>query len=110
MVERFAPLHGKAAPDAVDGTALHEGGLLLPVDRLEPGGIPHAAERFGGDLHIDPGGNAVVVQINIGRIGVASHNDLGEAAVLRFRLSAGGQAPGGRRGRQQPAPAQKGTA
>ncbi len=55
-----------------------------PIDRFKPGSISHAAECFGGDLHVDPGGNAVIVQINIGRIGIASHNDLCKTAVFRF--------------------------
>ena len=87
----LAPIHGKAAPDAVDGTAFHQICFLLPIDRFKPGSISHAAERFGGDLHVDPGGNAVIVQINIGRIGIASHNELRKTAVLRVGSAAGSQ-------------------
>ena len=106
----LAPIHGKAAPDAVDGTAFHQICFLLPIDRFKPGSISHAAERFGGDLHVDPGGNAVIVQINIGRIGIASHNELRKTAVLRVRSAAGSQTADGSRCRQQRAAAQKCTA
>lgn len=109
-VHFFASLHGKAAPDAVDGAAFHKICFLLPVDRFKPGSIPHAAERFGGDLHVDPGGNAVIVQINIGWIGIASHNDLRKTAVLRVRSAAESQTADGSRCRQQRAAAQKCTA
>ena len=109
-VERFAALHGKAAPDAVDGAAFHKGGLLFPVDDFKSCSVSHAAECLGGDLHIDPGRGAVIVQINIGRVGVASDEDLRQIAVLRVRSAAGGQAAEGRRGRQQGASVQECTA
>ena len=106
----LASIHGKAAPDAVDGAAFHKICFLLPVDRFKPGSIPHAAERLGGDLHVDPGGNAVIVQINIGRIGIAPHNDLRKTALHRVRSAAGSQAADGSRCRQQRAAVQKCTA
>ena len=106
----FASIHGKAAPDTVDGAAFHKICFLLPVDRFKPGSIPHAAERLGGDLHIDPGGNTVIVQINIGRIGIASHKDLRKIAVHSVRSAAGSQTANGSRCRQQRAAAQKCTA
>ena len=106
----FASIHGKAAPDAVDGSAFHKICFLLPVDRFKPGSIPHAAERLGGDLHIDPGGNTVIVQIDIRWIAVASHNDLCKTAVFRFLFSAGSQTAYGSSCRQQRASVQECTA
>ena len=109
-VHLLAPMHGKAAPDTVDGTAFHQICFLLPIDWFKPGSIPHAAECFGGDLHVDPGGNAVIVQINIGRIGITSHKDLRKIAVHCVRSAAGSQTANGSRCRQQRAAAQKCTA
>ena len=90
--------------------AFHQICFLLPIDRFKPGSISHAAEGFGGDLHVDPGGNAVIVQINIGRIGITSHNELRKTAALRVGSAAGSQTADGSRGRQQRAAAQKCTA
>ena len=109
-VHLFAAIHGKAAPDAVDGTAFHQSCFLFPIDRFKPGSIPHAAERLGGDLHIDPGGNAVIVQIDIRWIGVASHNDLCKTVVFHFLSSAGSQTAYGSSCRQQRASVQECTA
>ena len=106
----FASIHGKAAPDAVDGAAFHKICFLLPVDRFKPGSIPHTAERLGGDLHIDPGGNTVIIQIDIRWIAVASHNDLCKTAVFRFLFSAGSQTAYGSSCRQQRASVQECTA
>lgn len=106
----FASIHGKAAPDTVDGAAFHKICFLLPVDRFKPGSIPHAAERLGGDLHIDSGGNTVIIQIDIRWIAVASHNDLCKTAVFRFLFSAGSQTAYGSSCRQQRASVQECTA
>ena len=80
------------------------------TDRFKPGSIPHAAERLGGDLHIDPGGNTVIVQIDIRRVGVASHNELCKTAVFCFLSSAGSQTAYGSSCRHQRASVQECTA
>ena len=109
-VDLLASIHGKAAPDAVYDAAFHQICFLLPIDRFKPGSISHAAECFGGNLHVDPGGNTVIVQVNIGRIGIAPHNDLRKTALLRVCSAAGSQTANGSRCRQQRAAVQKCTA
>ena len=68
----------KAAPDAVDGTAFHQICFCSQSIDSNRAAYPMRRNASVAISHVDPGGNAVIVQINIGRIGIASHNDLAE--------------------------------
>ena len=85
-------------------------GAVSYTHLFKPGSIPHAAERLGGDLHIDSGGNTVIIQIDIRWIAVASHNDLCIRLFRRRRRTrrrAGGRIcrDGGLGGRERRGPA-----
>ena len=83
--------HGKAAPDAVDLSAVDQLGLFLPVDRGEFRAVAHAAERLLRDLDVQTGDVAVIVHVDIGRIGVAADGERRERAVGRRGRGAAGQ-------------------
>ena len=89
-MQLLPPVHGKAAPDAVDGTAFHQIGFLLPVNDLDLHRIPHAGKGFGGNVHINAGGGAVIAQVDKRRVGIAAHRKFGQRC-RRLRFAAGGQ-------------------
>ena len=78
----LSAIDGKAAPDTVDGAALHQILLLLPVDGGELGPVTHAAEGLCGKVYINAGGMAAGVLIVKGGIVVAAHGDDGECIRL----------------------------
>ena len=91
LIVVLAAVHGKAAPDAVDLSAVDQLGLFLPVDRGEFRAAAHAAERLLRDLDVQTGDVAVIVHVDIGRIGVAADGERRERAVGRRGRGAAGQ-------------------
>ena len=89
-VQLLPPVHGKAAPDAVDGTAFHQLGFLLPVNDLQPHRIPYAGKGLGGNVHINAGGGAVIVHVDKRRVVIAAHRELWQRC-RRLHFAAGGQ-------------------
>ena len=84
LVILLTPVHGEAAPNAVDLPAIQQRPFLLPVDGRKHRLIAHPPESFGCDLHIDTGWIAVIVQIDEGRIGVAADGDLRQRRYIRL--------------------------
>ena len=89
-VQLLPPIHGKAAPDAVDSTAFHKVCFLLPVNDFKPYRIPHAGKDLGGNVHINAGGRAVIVQVDKRRVVIAAHRKLGQRC-RRLCFAASGQ-------------------
>ena len=85
LVVILPAIHGKAAPDAVDVTLVHQFPFPLPVDGGEGYLIAHAAQRLPGNLNVQAGDVAVVVHVDIGRVGIAADDELGQRGV-RFLL------------------------
>ena len=81
IVESFvgvlAALHGKAVPDAVDGTGVKQAVLGIPVDRLELKLPAATLGNLGGKLDIETGEPAVIAHKAIGRIGLVKANRQG---------------------------------
>lgn len=78
----------KQPQDAVDLSGVHQRFFTLPVDGGKFRLIPHAAEGLSGKLHIKAGDVAVVVHIDIGRIGIAADEELGQRGVRLPRAAA----------------------
>ena len=91
LIVVLAAVHGKAVPDAVDFSVIDQLGFLFPVDRGEFRAVSHAAECLLRNIHVQTGNVAVIVHIDIRRIGVAADGDRRECAVGRRIRDAAGQ-------------------
>ena len=65
-------LHRKAAHDAVDSAALNEFLLFLPVDLYDLDPVAHSCEGLGGQLNINAGWVAVLIEIVVRRVAVTA--------------------------------------
>ena len=75
MVFFLAAVHGKTAPDAVDGVVFHQFLLLFPVDGHKFCPAAQPPERLGGQFYVNAGGRAVRTHIVEGRVVIAAHHD-----------------------------------
>ena len=71
----LAAIHGKAAPDAIDGVVFHQFLLLFPVDGHKFCPVAQPPERFCCQFHVNAGGCAVRAHIVEGRVVIAAHHD-----------------------------------
>ena len=75
LVFFLAAVHGKTAPDAVDGVVFHQFLLLFPVDGHKFCPAAQPPERLGGQFYVNAGGRAVRTHIIEGRVVIAAHYD-----------------------------------
>ena len=87
LVFFLAAIHGKAAPDAVDGVVFHQFLLLFPVDGHKFHPVAQPPERLGGQLHVNAGGCTVRAHIVEGRVVITAHHNDRHCSCIVIRFS-----------------------
>ena len=104
LVAILASCHGKAAPETVHRALLQQDVLELPCDLLKFRLVSHAAAGFRGDLHIDAGKGAALVQIEVRLIVIAADDQLRQRLLLLLPSTAAQHQRAQHQQRRQPFP------